>query len=226
MPRRCCRRSVPPGTEPALPCFRQSTWVYAPHDTRTSRGAMGPGQTDLRSGSRGKPAARTGRTMHRSPRPPSSEVSKNNKRLAARAASPSQTWWRRWGSNPRPQACKARALPTELRPRLGMPPVASVHDTAFPARSTTGATHGRESNKRPSGDSAHAGAFIGEKVVGPTRFELVTSRLSAGRSDQLSYGPTCDVFATTRLAIISQCVSNGQHLFQNYFGVFPSGGFG
>gem|GEM_PF-4705627 len=25
-------------------------------------------------------------------------------------------WWRRRGSNPRPQACKARALPTELRP--------------------------------------------------------------------------------------------------------------
>ena len=27
-------------------------------------------------------------------------------------------WWRRWGSNPRPQACKARALPAELRPRM------------------------------------------------------------------------------------------------------------
>ena len=27
-------------------------------------------------------------------------------------------WWRRWGSNPRPQACKARALPAELRPRV------------------------------------------------------------------------------------------------------------
>lgn len=56
MPRRCCRRSVPPGTEPALPCFRQSTWVYAPHDTRTSHEATGPGQAGHRSGSRGKPA--------------------------------------------------------------------------------------------------------------------------------------------------------------------------
>jgi hypothetical protein len=27
------------------------------------------------------------------------------------------TWWRRTGSNRRPHACKARALPTELRPR-------------------------------------------------------------------------------------------------------------
>src|SRR5690349_14098239 len=26
-------------------------------------------------------------------------------------------WWSRWGSKPRPQACKARALPAELRPR-------------------------------------------------------------------------------------------------------------
>ena len=29
----------------------------------------------------------------------------------------SEGWWSRSGSNRRPQACKARALPTELRPR-------------------------------------------------------------------------------------------------------------
>jgi hypothetical protein len=29
------------------------------------------------------------------------------------------SWWRRTGSNRRPHACKARALPTELRPRNG-----------------------------------------------------------------------------------------------------------
>ena len=29
----------------------------------------------------------------------------------------SEAWWSRSGSNRRPQACKARALPTELRPR-------------------------------------------------------------------------------------------------------------
>lgn len=27
-------------------------------------------------------------------------------------------WWRRWESNPRPSACKADALPIELRPRI------------------------------------------------------------------------------------------------------------
>ena len=43
-------------------------------------------------------------------------------------------------------------------------------------------------NKHPSGDSALAGVSIAkEKVVDLTRFELVTSRLSAGRSNQLSY---------------------------------------
>jgi hypothetical protein len=31
-------------------------------------------------------------------------------------------WWRRTGSNRRPHACKARALPTELRPRRPAPP--------------------------------------------------------------------------------------------------------
>ncbi len=30
-----------------------------------------------------------------------------------------EDWWSRSGSNRRPQACKARALPTELRPRIG-----------------------------------------------------------------------------------------------------------
>ncbi len=51
-------------------------------------------------------------------------------------------------------------------------------------------------NNRPSGDSANAGATIVKKVVGLTRFELVTSRLSAGRSDQLSYRPNAEVNTT------------------------------
>lgn len=29
-------------------------------------------------------------------------------------------WWRRWVSNPRPQACKACALPAELRPHISI----------------------------------------------------------------------------------------------------------
>ena len=39
------------------------------------------------------------------------------KYLAEPPPQPHQTWWRRSGSNRRPPACKAGALPTELRPR-------------------------------------------------------------------------------------------------------------
>ena len=36
-----------------------------------------------------------------------------------RGPTPPPSSWRIWDSNPRPQACKARALPTELIPRCG-----------------------------------------------------------------------------------------------------------
>ena len=58
-------------------------------------------------------------------------------------------WWRRTGSNRRPEACKATALPTELRPR-----------TKYPI-----------------------------SLVGLSRLELPTSRLSGVRSNHLSYRP-------------------------------------
>ena len=71
-------------------------------------------------------------------------------------------WWSQTGSNRRPHACKARALPTELWPLL-----------------------------RPTGFGGQAlccEAWSG--MVGPGRFELPTSRLSGVRSNQLSYGPS------------------------------------
>src|SRR5262245_46069349 len=70
-------------------------------------------------------------------------------------------WWSQTGSNRRPPACKAGALPTELWPRL-VP--------AFP---------GCDRNK----GSRHP------RLVGLERFELSTSRLSSARSNQLSYRP-------------------------------------
>jgi hypothetical protein len=70
-------------------------------------------------------------------------------------------WWSQTGSNRRPHACKARALPTELWPRL-------VGELSESCRSN------RCSSK---------------ELVGPGRLELPTSRLSGVRSNQLSYGP-------------------------------------
>ena len=74
-------------------------------------------------------------------------------------------WWSQTGSNRRPHACKARALPTELWP-LGL------HAS------------------KPADVFGQAPAGFRAVVVGPGRFELPTSRLSGVRSNQLSYGPS------------------------------------
>ena len=72
-------------------------------------------------------------------------------------------WWSQTGSNRRPPACKAGALPTELWPRLDLAAL-------FPG-------------VRSQGDPATV------SMVGLERFELSTSRLSSARSNQLSYRP-------------------------------------
>ncbi len=71
------------------------------------------------------------------------------------------SWWSQPGSNRRPQACKASALPTELWPRIRTLP--HHHERRREARLPF--------------------------VVGLERFELSTSRLSSARSNQLSYRP-------------------------------------
>ena len=68
-------------------------------------------------------------------------------------------WWSQTGSNRRPHACKARALPAELWPRTRRRMRQAVL-------------------KRAS-----------DEVVGLGRLELPTSRLSSARSNQLSYKP-------------------------------------
>ena len=70
-----------------------------------------------------------------------------------------QGWWSQTGSNRRPHACKARALPTELWPHGAL--------------------------RRAVGDLSQP--FAG--LVGPGRLELPTLRLSGVRSNHLSYGP-------------------------------------
>ena len=72
-------------------------------------------------------------------------------------------WWSQTGSNRRPLACKASALPAELWPLIQSAPATSASRSPM------------------------AGAAV--KMVGLGRFELPTSRLSSARSNQLSYRP-------------------------------------
>lgn len=74
-------------------------------------------------------------------------------------------WWRRRDSNPRPPGCKPGALPTELRPLEPAPHLGAADGDRT------------ESQKR------------GTDLVGLSGLEPLTSRLSGGRSNQLSYRP-------------------------------------
>jgi hypothetical protein len=74
-------------------------------------------------------------------------------------------WWSQTGSNRRPHACKARALPAELWPR----------------------TRRRNASRRSARPASKENAL--DQMVGLGRLELPTSRLSSARSNQLSYKP-------------------------------------
>jgi hypothetical protein len=86
------------------------------------------------------------------------EIQTETKMFVRTSKSPG--WWSQTGSNRRPPACKAGALPTELWPRAGRTLVIGI----------------RKLRTR-------------ENVVGLGRLELPTSRLSSARSNQLSYKP-------------------------------------
>ena len=86
-------------------------------------------------------------------------------------------WWSRTGSNRRPEACKATALPTELRPLIyDAQPVPNNRLTTDP--------HCAFLNCIRS-----LGEVTLKSMVGLGRLELPTSRLSSARSNQLSYRP-------------------------------------
>ena len=94
-----------------------------------------------------------------------------DERVGARCGR-STFWWSQTGSNRRPHACKARALPTELWPRRSEWRVANS-EWRRPLIST----------------SLLADRHSLSKLVGLGRLELPTSRLSSARSNQLSYKP-------------------------------------
>ena len=98
--------------------------------------------------------------------------------------------WSKTGSNRRPHACKARALPTELLPRSGpMPAPEGAAGLAAQER-----RDGRGPHDEPAWTGLHGLACTtsGHRLVGLGRLELPTSRLSSARSNQLSYKPLSD----------------------------------
>ena len=99
--------------------------------------------------------------------------------------------WRRPGSNRQPLACKASALPVELRPQAHFVetrnPNIETRNTRRPCR--TALTLRTSPSFRISGFVLRISFGSKPKELGPGRFGLPTSRLSGVRSNQLSYEP-------------------------------------
>jgi hypothetical protein len=102
-------------------------------------------------------------------------------RTIIRACRQSTIWWSQTGSNRRPHACKARALPAELWPR-NQKTNAAPSAPAFALRATA-------RQPSPSPGSPSRSWRSQRRLVGLGRLELPTSRLSSARSNQLSYKP-------------------------------------
>ena len=112
-------------------------------------------------------------------------------------------WWSLSGSNRRPEACKATALPAELRP-LGeakvwfwpQTPAGTSVPLAAPRISANARPGLRRSRVRPAvtflrRSTGRRRRFAGphDKMVGLGRLERPTSPLSGVRSNHLSYRP-------------------------------------
>ena len=111
-------------------------------------------------------------------------------------------WWSQTGSNRRPPACKAGALPTELWPLIQR----QTQREAPPPPKL---------RRQPSFRRAcQAEAPQGRRLVGLGRFELPTSRLSSARSNQLSYRPREHTLITR-----ASRKTEGQRMLQRPMGI-------
>src|SRR5882672_1959981 len=111
--------------------------------------------------------------------------------VAAPRVANGEAWWSQTGSNRRPHACKARALPAELWPRNQ-----KTNAAGSPSRSSR-LPHGPPSPFGLRRGSLHS--LRERRLVGLGRLELPTSRLSSARSNQLSYKPLTLLLEIKRL---------------------------
>ena len=98
----------------------------------------------------------------------------------------SEGWWSQTGSNRRPEACKATALPAELWPLTCL--IVGPPSPRLPPTRRAKAPLRRDSLFALPGSPSHS-LQSRRRLVGLGRFELPTSRLSSARSNQLSYRP-------------------------------------
>src|SRR5712675_2533181 len=108
-------------------------------------------------------------------------------RLAVAGAA-SEGWWSQTGSNRRPHACKARALPAELWPRNQKTNASPAHQAEARVNQPAFACSA-PAQQPPFKKACQAEAAKQRRLVGLGRLELPTSRLSSARSNQLSYKP-------------------------------------
>ena len=116
--------------------------------------------------------------------------------LARLKTNPGRGWWSQTGSNRRPHACKARALPTELWPQSQAygPSLRPCREPQAPARTSVLSAArrtraGGRSALRTLARSGHQPRDVTTIVVGLGRLERPTSPLSGVRSNHLSYRP-------------------------------------
>ena len=110
--------------------------------------------------------------------------SASHPKMAANRSPCRGNWWSQTGSNRRPHACKARALPTELWPRAGMRRRAGARRTPKGGRRRLQGIRDAPGVFRPTAPLAQP-----KGMVGLGRLERPTSRLSGVRSNHLSYRP-------------------------------------
>ncbi len=190
----------PHGHDTIPACPKDKSNVVPLHDVDIlSRGARTPRTqpSDLGMAARRGEALCFGRTGNRhQPRPRCKAPATNNQITSSwlRTDQPDRIWWSQTGSNRRPHACKARALPTELWPRPAKDRALSGTTLNRPTRRIPNATwapdHQRNAQTTPALESPRCRRWwTWEEMVGLGRLELPTSRLSSARSNQLSYKP-------------------------------------